>query len=98
MVDDIFDWCVLTLVEVSAIMGMTYEELNVYLFVIMFPLAIIISVLFNIFFYYKYIRRKQNKYFVKHKFKSTTEKISMVHQTKCLNDFLKSSHLCLTIM
>lgn len=56
MVDDIFDWCVLTLVEVSAIMGMTYEELNVYLFVIMFPLAIIISVLFNIFFYYKYIK------------------------------------------
>ena len=40
MVDDIFDWCVLTLVEVAAIMGMTYEELNVYLFVIMFPLAI----------------------------------------------------------
>lgn len=56
MVDDIFDWCVLTLVEVSAIMGMTYEELNVYLFVVMLPLAILISVLFNIFFYYKYIK------------------------------------------
>ena len=55
-IDNLYDWCVLTLVEVSAIMGMTYEELNVYLFVIMFPLAIIISVLFNIFFYYKYIR------------------------------------------
>ena len=34
MVDDIFDWCVHLQLEVSAIMGMTYEELNVYLFVV----------------------------------------------------------------
>ena len=56
MVDDIFDWCVLTLVEVSAILGITYQETNVYLFVVMLPLAILISVLFNIYFYFKFVR------------------------------------------
>ncbi|BAQ87946.1 hypothetical protein [uncultured Mediterranean phage uvMED] len=56
MIDDIFDWCVLTLIEVSAIMGMTYEELNVYLFVVMFPLAILISLMINVYLYLKFVR------------------------------------------
>jgi hypothetical protein len=56
MIDDIFDWCVLFLLEVSAIIGMSYQELNVYLFVIVLPLAILVSILFNIYLYVKFVR------------------------------------------
>ena len=56
MVDDIFDWCILLLIEVSAIIGITYEEINVYLFVFIIPFAILVSMLFNIYFYFKFVR------------------------------------------
>ena len=33
-VDAVFDWCVRLLYEMAALIGMTYEEINVYIFVI----------------------------------------------------------------
>ena len=31
-IDNLYDWCILLLIEVSAIIGITYEEINVYLY------------------------------------------------------------------
>jgi len=37
MMDQIFDWCVNLLVYGAAILGMTYKEINVWIFVILWP-------------------------------------------------------------
>jgi hypothetical protein len=36
--DRIFDWCVNVLVDWAAALGITYKEINVWLFVILWPL------------------------------------------------------------
>ena len=48
-IDAVFDWCVRLLYEVAGLMGITYEEINVYLFVIIGPLALLASLALNIF-------------------------------------------------
>ena len=48
-IDAVFDWCVRLLYEVAGMMGITYEEINVYLFVIIGPLAFLASLALNIF-------------------------------------------------
>ena len=48
-IDTVFNWCVRLLYDVAAIMGVTYEEINVYLFVIIGPLVLLISILLNIY-------------------------------------------------
>ena len=37
-VDTIFNWCVIALYEVAAWLGITYEEINVWLFCVAWPL------------------------------------------------------------
>ncbi|MFZ5910699.1 MAG: hypothetical protein ACOYYU_11860 [Chloroflexota bacterium] len=37
MMDRIFDWCVTVLVYWAGILGMTYKEINVWVFVIIWP-------------------------------------------------------------
>ena len=37
-IDIIFDWCVIALYEVAALLNITYEEINVWLFCIAWPL------------------------------------------------------------
>jgi len=47
-VNPIFDWCVELLEYVAPLVGMTYKELNVWLFVIIYPtitLALLIAVI-----------------------------------------------------
>ena len=46
-VDIIFDWCVVFLIKTANQLGITYEEINVWLFVIILPLVILISLLMN---------------------------------------------------
>ena len=46
-VDIIFDWCVLFLIKTANQLGITYEEINVWLFVIILPLVLLISLLMN---------------------------------------------------
>ncbi len=46
-IDIIFDWCVLFLIKTANQLGITYEEINVWLFVIMLPLVLLISLLMN---------------------------------------------------
>lgn len=38
-IDIIFDWAVIALVELAKLLGITYEEINVWLFVIAWPIA-----------------------------------------------------------
>ena len=47
-IDLVFRVCVILLVEFAKIIGITYEELNVFLFVITFPAVIIISLTLNV--------------------------------------------------
>jgi len=43
MIDKIFYWCVDFLEHWAAKLGMTYEEINVYLFVVLTPAIIIVQ-------------------------------------------------------
>ncbi|HEU0294917.1 MAG TPA: hypothetical protein VFR47_19400 [Anaerolineales bacterium] len=38
MMDQIFDWCVNLLVYWAGILGITYKEINVWVFVILWPI------------------------------------------------------------
>jgi len=42
MMDHIFDWCVNVLVYWAGILGITYKEINVWVFVILWPILTII--------------------------------------------------------
>lgn len=41
MIDQIFDWCVHILVYWAGTLGMTYKEINVWIFVILWPILTI---------------------------------------------------------
>jgi hypothetical protein len=45
MMDQIFDWCVWVLVYWADIFGITYKEINVWVFVIIWPILTIIMTL-----------------------------------------------------
>ena len=38
MIDRIFDWCVQVLIYWAGLLGITYKEINVWVFVILWPL------------------------------------------------------------
>jgi len=44
MMDQIFDWCVNVLVYWAGILGITYKEINVWVFVILWPILTIILI------------------------------------------------------
>ena len=52
-IDVTFDWCVRLLYEVAGWIGITYEEINVWLFVIILPLFLLISGILNLVFVIK---------------------------------------------
>ena len=52
-IDFTFDWCVNFLYIVADLLGITYEEVNIWLFVIIGPLFFLISIYLNYFFYKK---------------------------------------------
>ena len=54
----IFDWSVNFLMNVATAIGTTYEALNVWIFVIIFPAAMGISMLMNLYFIWKSIWRE----------------------------------------
>ncbi len=49
-IDITFDYCVRLLYEVAGMKGITYEEINVWLFVIIFPSIMLFSFTFNFYF------------------------------------------------
>lgn len=44
MMDRIFDWCVNVLVYWAGLLGITYKEINVWVFVIIWPVLTIILI------------------------------------------------------
>ena len=44
MMDQIFDWCVNVLVYWAGIVGITYKEINVWVFVIIWPILTVILI------------------------------------------------------
>ena len=54
----IFDWCVNFLVNFANAIGITYEALNVFIFVIMVPAVIGISIAINLYFIWKSVRHE----------------------------------------
>ena len=55
----IFDWCVNFLVNVASAIGVTYEALNVFIFVIMVPTVIGISMAINLYFIWKSVMLRE---------------------------------------
>ena len=58
-VDVTFDWCVKFLYIIADFFDVTYEEINIWLFIIIGPLFFFISIYFNYYFYKK--TKKLNK-------------------------------------
>ena len=49
-IDITFDYCVRLLYQVAGMMGITYEEINVWLFVIILPTILLFSFTLNLYF------------------------------------------------
>ena len=52
-VDVTFDWCVRLLYYIASNLNITYEEINIWLFVIILPLMLISSLVLNIYFFFR---------------------------------------------
>jgi len=57
-IDFTFDWCVRLLYQVAQLIGITYEEINVWLFVIVFPLFFVGQSLLIVILFMRLKRRK----------------------------------------
>jgi hypothetical protein len=47
-IDVTFDWCVRLLYEIAGMVGITYEEINIWLFVVVGPLLLVSSMTLNL--------------------------------------------------
>ena len=52
-IDITFDWLVNLLYKVAGLLGISYEEINIWLFVIIGPILLFISIFLNYYFYKK---------------------------------------------
>lgn len=52
-IDVIFDWCVRLLYAVAEWLGITYEEINVWLFVFILPMILLSSITLNLYLLFK---------------------------------------------
>ena len=62
-IDITFDWCVLFLIKTANQLGITYEEINVWLFVIFLPTILLISLLMNWILFLQLLRLKAKNQF-----------------------------------
>ena len=72
-IDITFDWCVKFLYMVAKLLGITYEEINIWLFVIIGPLFFLISIYLNYYFYKKTKKLKKIIEFQNKEFTETSE-------------------------
>lgn len=56
--NDVFFWCVDALKNEADRLGMTYEELNVWLFLIIMPSVIIFLTIYSLFITFRYLNLK----------------------------------------
>ena len=59
MMDQIFDWCVTVLIYWAGILGITYKEINVWVFIIIWPMLTVLLVMI-ILWQQRQIRRLTN--------------------------------------
>ena len=52
-IDITFDWCVNLLYKIAGLLGITYEEINIWLFLIIGPISLLLSIFLNYYFYKK---------------------------------------------
>ncbi len=52
-INNTFDWCVNFLHKVSGLLGISYEEINIWLFVMISPTLLLTSIFLNYYFYKK---------------------------------------------
>ena len=52
-IDITFDWCVNLLYKIADLLGISYEEINIWLFLIIGPISLLISIFLNYYFYKK---------------------------------------------
>ena len=59
-IDTIFDWAVIALYQVAGLMGITYEEINVWLFCVAWPVVtlVLVSVALSLFRQNRRLRRE----------------------------------------
>ena len=50
-IDITYDFCVLLLIEIAKMIGISSEEINVWLFVILLPLVLAVSIFLNIYLF-----------------------------------------------
>ena len=93
-VDITFDWCVKFLYIVADIFGITYEEINIWLFVIIGPLLFLISICLN---YYFYKKTKKLKKIIELQNKEITESNDVEVKEK-KQDYLKILIIILLII
>ena len=58
-IDVTFDWCVRFLYRSADLLGITYEEINIWLFVIIGPAALLASLALNAYLIHKASRRPE---------------------------------------
>ena len=93
-IDTTFDWCVRFLYLVADLLGITYEEINIWLFVIIGPLFFLISIFLN---YYFYKKTKKLKKIIELQNKEITESNEVEVQEK-KQDYLKILIIILLII
>ena len=93
-IDTTFDWCVRFLYIVADFLGITYEEINIWLFVIIGPLFFLISICLN---YYFYKKTKKLKKIIQLQNKEITESNEVEVQEK-KQDYLKILIITLLII
>ena len=52
-IDITFDWCVNLLFKIAGLIGISYEEIYIWLFVVIFPILLSTSIFLNYYFYKK---------------------------------------------
>ena len=52
-IDVTFDWCVNFLYKIASLLGLSYEEINIWLFVVIGPISLLMSIFLNFYFYKK---------------------------------------------
>jgi hypothetical protein len=58
-VDAIYDWAVIALVNMATYFGITYEEINVWVFVILMPIAFLSTASYVVFLRFKIARMRR---------------------------------------
>ena len=58
-IDVTFDWYVNFLYKIASLFGLSYEEINIWLFVVIAPISLLISIFFNFYFYKKVKKLKK---------------------------------------